>query len=709
MKLNNFQQSKIIYLLISLLTTFIVESYIIIIENQLLLNQIKLSTILSFFSMKKTILLLIIFLILFKIILNKDLRRKTLNFLYTNRYIISLIILVIAVIFKIHGSSINVINIFNYPHEPLLGIARNVRSDEYMVNTLFAFSQYPNEFNYFSNIPRATLTDMFIIYGQPVLDLAIIFRPFQIGYLFLDQSRGLSFFWISRLIVLFLISFEFGMLISNKNKKIALAYTFLITLSPAVQWWFAINGLVEQLIFGQLGVILINKYMEKNDTIKRAIYCILFLICIGGFVFVFYPSWQIPFAYVFVIIALYYIYKNYKNFTINYIDIIIFLIISGLFSLLILHILQNSFNTILTITSTIYPGNEIHNGQGIISQYLEYIDTIFFPLYGNNNELLVNLPNVCEGSFFYDFFPIPYILALFIIFVQKNRDKLLIILLILFSVFSVLYLFQVPDLINNLLLFNHVKRIRLYLIISYIGILLLIRCVTIIKPIKRKKLAILSSLIITTIIITTFYLTTNSNYLITLLIISFIVLFISISFIILSGNKKAKTGLLICCILISLATGALVNPIEYGTDSIFNTGYANEVTNIVSENPNATWIVIGMPINYLLPFGAHTLNSVNTYPNLNTWHLIDKNNSNEDTYNRYAHILLDIQNENDTTFNLTAQDIVKINLNINDLNTLNVTYIATNKDISNLSNEKIVFEKIYEENNCFIFKVNYKQ
>ncbi|MDL2271221.1 hypothetical protein LJC03_05390, partial [Methanobrevibacter sp. OttesenSCG-928-I08] len=199
------------------------------------------------------------------------------NFLYKYRFILGGLALIISVLLELHGSSIAELNISNLEHNPLFGISRPIRSDEYNVNTMLAFSQYFNEFGYFSNIIRGSPTDMFIIYGQPVLDIAVIFRPFHWGYLFLSQGKGLSFFWVGRLIILFLVSFEMGMIFTKKNKILSLAYSLLITFSPLVQWWFAVNGLVEMLIFGQLSLILINFYTQTNDYYKRLLYSLVLI------------------------------------------------------------------------------------------------------------------------------------------------------------------------------------------------------------------------------------------------------------------------------------------------------------------------------------------------------------------------------------------------------------------------------------------------
>lgn len=704
-------KSNYFYLILVILSTLITVGYLTILNNQTYLSDVTLGVLITFVSKKLLLLFFVVYLVLYRILLNDDYRAKVTYYLYTYRYPILIAILIVCVIFQIHGSSINEIDIYHTTrHNPLLGISRNLRSDEYVVNTMFSFSQYPNGFGYFSEIIRASVTDVFLLYGQPVLDIAVLFHPFQIGYLFLDPARGLSFYWIARLLALFIVSFEFGMFLTKNNKKLALAYSLLITLSPFVQWWFSTNGLVEQLVFGQLGVLLIDKYITHKSIIKRALISFTMIIALGAFIMAMYPAWQIPFGYVFLILGFYVIITRFKEITFTRKDIGILLVALAIFTLIMVHILNNSFDTILALMNTAYPGGEVFNGGGPIGCFFNYVDTLFYPFYFDNMAHLIcygNITNIVEGSSFFDFFPIPIILSLFVILYQKNRDKLLIILMALFAIFTVVYLFALPEFLIKITLMNKVKPMRLFRIISFLGVLILIRAMSLLKPIKNKKLVIISSLILSCLIVFTFKILSTDVLLWTLGLLV-VILTITFSFIFLSGDDKAKRGFLICCIVICLASSALVNPIDYGADTVFETPLAHEVTKIVSTDPNATWITTGdMKIDTLLPLGAHTLNSVHVYPDLDKWHSLDENHQYESVYNRYAHIIIFLQDDSDTSFELSTLDSFIINLNINDLETLNVTYIATTENFDNLGNNNIHFEKIYQDEHYKIYKLHY--
>ena len=107
--------------------------------------------------------------------------------IFLHRWKIGGVLILICTIFEIHGSSIGLYsNMLNHPEisDIILGNGRPIRSDEYLVFTPFAFSQYFNNFEMLSEIVRGTETNMFMTYGQAVWHPAVIFRPAYLGFLF---------------------------------------------------------------------------------------------------------------------------------------------------------------------------------------------------------------------------------------------------------------------------------------------------------------------------------------------------------------------------------------------------------------------------------------------------------------------------------------------------------------------------------------------
>lgn len=144
--------------------------------------------------------------------------------IFTSRWIIGGVFVLLCTIFEIHGSSISIYaDILQHPElsDIVFGKYRPIRSDEWIVFTPFAFSQYFTNFSLISDIVRGTATNMFMTYGQAVWHPAVIFRPAEMGFLFFDQGSGLAFFWMSRLAILFLVSLEFARVILNVEKNSA--------------------------------------------------------------------------------------------------------------------------------------------------------------------------------------------------------------------------------------------------------------------------------------------------------------------------------------------------------------------------------------------------------------------------------------------------------------------------------------------------------
>ena len=308
---------------------------------------------------------------------------------------------------------------------------------------------------------------------------------------------------------------------------------------------------------------------------------------------------------------------------------------------------------------------------------------------------------------FIDFFPVPIILSFIVIIVQKTKDKLLAGLLALYFIFIIFYFIPLPDPIISLTLRDHIKTSRLFSVISFISLLILIRSLASLKEIKAKKLLIIASTIMS-IIVVFLSILYYYNYYYPWMIIALVVIYaIAFSSIFNAHSNKEKTIFLICVILISFTAGALVNPVDHGTDVVLENDFIHEVESIVKQDPNANWLVNDMPINYLLVAGAKTINSVNVYPDLDKWHILDPNGENEIVYNRYAHIPVEFQNETNTTFNITAPDSFLVKFNVNDLEKLNVSYIATTKDLELLSNENVTFEKVYQKDAYKIYHLKY--
>lgn len=633
------------------------------------------------------------------------------EFLYKYRYWIALIIFILCIIFEISGSSIGIwtkyINSNVTDDGVIFGESRPIRSDEWNVLTPMTFSQSFDGFKYFSDLVRGTSTDVFIIYGLPVLNLVQIFRPFQLGYLFLGLAKGLSFFWCGRFIALFLVTFEFFMLLTDKKKLLSFIGAIMILLAPIIQWWFAVNGIVEIFVFGELAILLLDKYMKNNNLKKRIMYLAGMVICAGGYLLVFYPAWQIPMFYVFLALAIWVIIKNRKEFKINYKDVISIIIAILIFACLMIYIFYNSWDTIMTTLNTVYPGQRSESGGGVFSKYVDYIRDIFLP---TREEGLIY--NQCESAALFGLFPVGIILAIYLIDRKNKKDLSLILMLIVYAFLSFWMMFGFPYIISKLTLMSHSTPLRVYLAIGFLDVLLLIKSMSLIEEPFKKRWSIILALFISCILV---YLceSCNKNYLIFKdCIILLLMCTYLIYFVFRFNSKYGKFFFTIGIVVVMILAGWRVNPVRTGVDVIYDSDIIKAVQDINSEE-QGKWIVADLDsklANYILMAGVPVINSTNTYPDLDKWKLIDENSEYEDVYNRYAHITVNLyenDDEIDNKFILTFLDTFTVNLSVDDLKTLEVKYIFTGTDLEELNSDNMNFEKVYDDYGYKIYKINY--
>lgn len=397
--------------------------------------------------------------------------------LYSKRWLWGICIIAFCTIFKIHGSSIDMYNDWlpGFDYTPLWGTPRHIRSDEYAVFTPMAFSQVATGFHQFNDTYRAVPTDMFMVFGQPVKSFAMIFRPFQVGYLFLGAERGLAFYWSARTIILFLISLEFGGLLLKKDKILSGAYAICLAFSPIVQWWFSINSLVEMLIFGQSALLLLDFYLKENRYLFRSLAILGLVICAGGYILCLYPAWQIPLFYVFLACAVSVIFDNYGLIKISYRDVII--IIGGvvLLGLSMCYILVKSAGTIELVTNTIYPGSRNITGGSIASlpELFKGWGNVFLPWENTNLPI-----NECEAAAFFDLFPLSIIITGLIVYKIKGKDIWLITLGLINLFLISFILFPWPETIAKITLLNQCPINRVAIAVGLINIMLLFRSVS---------------------------------------------------------------------------------------------------------------------------------------------------------------------------------------------------------------------------------------
>ena len=606
--------------------------------------------------------------------------------IFRYRYPIAGVVFVLCIIFEITGSSIGAMTHYFGHQEPniVFGLSRSIRTDEWAFFTPITWSQYldpKGAFSYFSSVLRGESTDVFLIHGQPVASLLMIYKPFLIGYLFLPVGKGMAFFWCGRFIALFMASFEFGRMISKDNRKLALGYAFVITLSPCVQWWFAINGFVEMLFSFQVSLLCFNKYLTTGNTGKRAIYAAVITICAGGYILTMYPAWMIPLSYVLVacIVAMIWIRKREK--VIRRITGKDGAVIAGCLLVLagsLAYVFTQSKDTIMTTMATVYPGSRTSNGGGVFFPMFDYYMDIWFSLKDS-----APFWNQCEAASFLSLFPIGYYLMIRNWIRTRKADPLSIAMCVS-SLFILIYTaLGLPDLIAKLTLMDHSTANRTYVIVAIANVILLFREASKAKEGGKFRFSIEYAIIPILFTAGGLYVAyrVDPGYYSTAMIVIDVILFLFLFFGAVCSCERVRKAWIAGIIVVSLFSGLLVNPVRAGVKDVQEIPELQMAEEVARKDPEALWVLegFGYPVtNALLLKGIPTVNSTNIYPDIERWKRIDPDEKYIDVYNRYAHIqIIYTAQEPEEKFYLLGPDYFQVFLNREDMKKLGIKYIFT--------------------------------
>jgi len=393
------------------------------------------------------------------------------SWLYRWRWLLGAGVFALGVVFEVHGSSLAMWSHYVSGADPdtlapIFGVERPIRSDEWSVFTPLAFSQEFTGYAVFNDITRATPTNMLTVYAQPAWDLTTLCKPFFWGYLLFGTAKGLAWFWCGRLIGLFLIAFELFRLITHDHRRLALAGAALVAWSPVIQWWFAINGLVEMICAGAGMVLLVHLFLTTPHRRVKAISAVAFALAACAYLLTLYPAWQVPLAYVVVALLVWVVGRDWRAQLRRLGDLAYLALALVLAAAIAGHWYLVSQDAITAVANTVYPGEQLYlGGNGLAS---------LFTWPANLPTAFVDVTNPSEEARFLGFFPLPQLLAIVYLARTRCRDGLVTCLAAVDLLLLAFQAFGLPSALAQLSLLYATKDGRVAVISSLVDVLLLI-------------------------------------------------------------------------------------------------------------------------------------------------------------------------------------------------------------------------------------------
>lgn len=639
--------------------------------------------------------------------------------IYKYRFVLSFLLLIMLVSFKISGSSMGCWKLFLGDGESgiRLGEPRVWRSDEWGTLTPLCFRQQYNTlgaYNRYSQTLGSILTDNMLVYGQPSWDILTLFRPFYWGYLFFGSERGLSWFWCSRLIVLFLSWFELGMLITDGQKKISVMLSVCVSFAPFLQWWFAINGLVEMLIYGACFVLGSNYLVSRAFNPRKIAVAVGMAVCAVGYVLTFYPTWMVPVAWGFVPLFLWVVIWKFDRKVLRRVDVVPWLLIFVITAAGLTVLAVTSWDVIKAELNSVYPGNAPSSSGGTGLWWMMKYPISLVSRFSMNELIVENSSIIC-------FAPAGVILALWVIIKEKKKDPLLILLLGMNLFLAWYYCVGIPKWLAKILLLSFVNSNRGPQVLGFLRLTLFGRAVALKEKAPKRWLAALAAVISSAVPMRLALGFTKYEpgglryeYFDTAEKIVVVWAILAVVFYLLYRARKSKYTMAVLGVCtVVLASSIWINPVAKGVPEITKSETMQQIRDLVKEDPKAIWLVVDMAYpatNIPAMAGADCLNTTQTYPQKTRWEMLDQEGECEDIYNRYCHIRASLGSK--TMLELVSTDYVEVTLSPEDLKKLNIRYIVSTNDFDEriaagttniFTDSGIEFQKYYEGTQLSIY------
>ncbi len=545
------------------------------------------------------------------------------------------------------------------------GTPKGIRSDDWAITTPFTLSQKAKNFSIFNNNIGAN-TDA-LLNNVPARHVSTIFRPQFWGYFFLNIETAYSFYWLFKAFILLLGFFLLLLLLTKNNFLVSSFGAIWLYFSPFIQWWFSTN-IPEMIGMFSLLTLSATYLLFSKKKVNLLIAGLFFIISSVNFVLFFYPPFQIPLAYLFLVIVLALYFQNIKNSN-ELIKKNLFLKIFVILACLIVSLLVlvkfyiDAKPAINAILNTSYPGKRVAIG-GNFS--LTRLFSGFYSIFMNENSYPKLWNNICEASSFLFLFPV-VILLLIKKFLGRKKINLILLLISVYLIALTSWLmFPMPSIFSKITLLYMVPSSRAIIGLGLGGIILVSVFLAVEKIEKLKNKKYLWMITVATFIASIAYglmLRSTTEGFIRLRWVIVVSLFLAVGMYLFLLSKKKLLMFLI--LFMTILSTYYVNPINKGLSTIYGSDLSITASELkVSGKTGGKTIVfddyyIGQ---YLISSGYDVFNGAKYTPDIKSYKILDPDQRSVNIYNRYARVDFIVGDNTKPIFNLIQDDYYQVTI-----------------------------------------------
>ena len=218
------------------------------------------------------------------------------------------LILVIATLLKLNGSSSAMWRFYADGRRPgqdlILGSAKDVRADEWMVQTPWILSQGASEPRFPVTNPNVGDLATALVANLPLHHWTTIFRPQFWGFFLLQFEYAFAWYWNLKWYAVIVGGFLFFRLVSRANVLAAAAGTSLVFFAPYIQWWYSTGACLPETVgMTFVGLWAFHTVSRARTRWAIALSAAVLLFSIENFIYCCYPRFQIPLLYFAALVA----------------------------------------------------------------------------------------------------------------------------------------------------------------------------------------------------------------------------------------------------------------------------------------------------------------------------------------------------------------------------------------------------------------------
>ncbi|QKZ15636.1 hypothetical protein HU175_02395 [Spirosoma sp. KUDC1026] len=548
---------------------------------------------------------------------------------------------------KIHAVSIPIWNqMMPDGGDPKRGVisgeSRRIRMDDYAVMAPWILSQANR------GMPQVNETiggEKAPVLVTPTNHFSAFFRMDYWGFFFLNVEQGYAWAFNMRAVISIIGVTLLLLLLTGNNFWLSVFGSLWLFLSSGSQSWTDIPTVM--IGSGSMTVVAVIYLLFGQHRSHIVIASIGLAYMSLYYAFVLYPPYQIPLAYLLVLLTAGYCLTNFNW---SLVRMLLPVKIGGgiLAGLSIGFVLYQYFTdlkpTIDAITNTVYPGKRSElGGTGFVANWFseyfswQYKDTLFPS----------NWLNHCELSHYITFAPI-IIPALLVVFALSRRFDWTLVLVSAFVIFGYVWIeIGFPSWLANTTLWSMSPTRRAQIPFGIGNVFLTVLYLNFLPTVQlpRERKTILLTIGIAGVIAFIAYavhvnVNDSAGFFKTYQLFVPAAFFVGLGILLLPvWQPPYRTIIFATGILLFLLPNAKLNPISKGLSPITEHVLYRTVQEIHQREPNAKWVVFGGQfVSYMVTAtGVDLLSGVKYTPPRKILSVLDPTAKRDSAYNRYAH------------------------------------------------------------------------